>query len=51
MGTFGFFGHSSRDGSAFWKRVQRYYGPNSYDSWAVGENLLWSTTGIDASVR
>jgi uncharacterized protein YkwD len=49
MGTFGFFAHSSRDGSAFWKRVQRYYGPNGYDSWAVGENLLWSTTGIDAS--
>src|SRR5688572_14902486 len=24
MGTFGFFGHSSRDGSAFWKRVQRF---------------------------
>jgi len=49
MGTFGFFAHSSRDGSAFWKRVQRYYGPNGYDSWAVGENLLWSTTGIDAA--
>jgi uncharacterized protein YkwD len=49
MGTFGFFAHSSRDGSAFWKRVQRYYGPNGHAGWAVGENLLWSTTGIDAS--
>ncbi len=49
MGTFGFFAHSSRDGSAFWKRVQRYYGPDGHSSWAVGENLLWSTTGIDAS--
>ena len=49
MGTFGFFGHSSRDGSAFWKRVQRYYGQGRYANWSVGENLLWSTTGIDAS--
>ena len=49
MGTFGFFGHSSRDGSEFWKRVQRFYGPGSYGNWSVGENLLWSTTGLDAS--
>jgi uncharacterized protein YkwD len=49
MGTFGFFGHSSHDGSAFWKRVQRYYGKGRYANWAVGENLLWSTTGLDAS--
>lgn len=49
MGTFGFFGHSSRDGSAFWKRVQRFYGPGSRGNWSVGENLLWSTTGLDAS--
>ncbi len=49
MGTFGFFGHSSRDGSAFWKRVQRFYGPGGSVNWSVGENLLWSTTGLDAS--
>jgi len=49
MGTFGFFAHSSRDGSSFWKRVQRYYGPNGHGTWSVGENLLWSTTGLDAS--
>ena len=49
MGTFGFFGHSSRDGSEFWKRVQRFYGSQSYGSWSVGENLLWSTTGLDAA--
>ena len=24
MGSFGFFQHESRDGSAFWKRVQRF---------------------------
>jgi uncharacterized protein YkwD len=49
MGTFGFFGHSSRDGSAFWKRVQRFYGPGANGGWSVGENLLWSTTGLNAS--
>ena len=49
MGTFGFFSHSSRDGSAFWKRVQRFYGPDGHATWSVGENLLWSTTGLDAS--
>ena len=49
MGTFGFFAHSSRDGSAFWKRVQRYYGPTGHGTWSVGENLLWSTSGLDAS--
>ena len=49
MGTFGFFEHTSLDGSAFWKRIQRFYGPGGNGSWSVGENLLWSTTGIDAS--
>lgn len=49
MATFGFFGHSSRDGSAFWKRVARFYGRRGSGMWSVGENLLWSTTGIDAT--
>ena len=49
MGTFGFFGHSSRDGSVFWKRVQRFYGRSSFGTWSVGENLLWATTGLDAA--
>ena len=49
MGTFGFFGHSSRDGSAFWKRVQRFYGRSGFGTWSVGENLLWSTTGLEAA--
>ena len=29
MGRFGYFEHESRDGSAFWKRVQRFYGAES----------------------
>jgi uncharacterized protein YkwD len=47
MGTYGYFQHESRDGSEFWRRVKRFYGPRS-GSWSVGENLLWSTAGLDA---
>jgi uncharacterized protein YkwD len=48
MGEHGYFQHESRDGSAFWKRVQRFYAPGAYNTWSVGENLLWSTVGVDA---
>lgn len=48
MGTYGFFAHDSRDGSEFWKRVQRFYGPNGYENWSVGENLLWSSGALNA---
>ena len=49
MGTHGFFDHDSLDGSEFWKRVQRFYGPKGYRTWAVGENLLWSSGGLTAA--
>jgi uncharacterized protein YkwD len=48
MGKFGFFSHESRDGSEFWARVKRWYGPGGYRSWAVGENLLWSSGQLSA---
>jgi uncharacterized protein YkwD len=48
MGRFGFFQHESRDGTAFWHRVKRFYGPRARSSWSVGENLLWSTPGLNA---
>ncbi|MGZ8702484.1 MAG: CAP domain-containing protein [Gaiellaceae bacterium] len=48
MGKFGFFSHESRDGSEFWTRVKRWYGPGGYRSWAVGENLLWSSGQLSA---
>ena len=48
MGQRGFFSHDSVDGSAFWHRVKRYYGASGYRFWAVGENLLWSSPGVDA---
>jgi uncharacterized protein YkwD len=44
----GFFSHTSSDGTAFWKRVQRFYGPKGFGYWSVGENLLWSSPTIDA---
>ena len=48
MGTYGFFAHDSRDGSEFWKRVQRFYGRAGYETWSVGENLLWASGGLSA---
>jgi uncharacterized protein YkwD len=48
MAQFGFFAHESRDGSAFWKRVQRFYAPGGYGFWSVGENLLWSSSELSA---
>ena len=47
MARFGFFAHESRDGSSFDQRVRGYYGPRGR-VWSVGENLLWSTQGIQA---
>jgi uncharacterized protein YkwD len=48
MGAHGFFDHDSRDGTEFWQRVRRYYGPAGFRSWSVGENLLWSSGSLDA---
>jgi uncharacterized protein YkwD len=48
MATRGFFAHESSDGTAFWKRVARYY-PRRAGTWAVGENLLWSSPDVDAA--
>jgi uncharacterized protein YkwD len=48
MGTYGFFAHESRDGTVFWERVKRFYVPGGYDSWSVGENLLWSSGQLSA---
>jgi uncharacterized protein YkwD len=46
MVTQGFFAHASSDGTFFWKRVQRWYGPRGYAYWAVGENLLWASPSV-----
>jgi uncharacterized protein YkwD len=47
MGADGYFEHASYDGTAFWKRIGRWYGSQGYGYWSVGENLLWSSPGVD----
>jgi uncharacterized protein YkwD len=48
MARRGYFSHDSADGSAFWKRLERFYGSAHYRFWSVGENLLWSSPDVDA---
>ncbi|HET8607367.1 MAG TPA: CAP domain-containing protein [Gaiellaceae bacterium] len=47
MGEDGYFEHDSADGSAFWKRIDRFYTDKGYGYWSVGENLLWASPDID----
>ena len=49
MARRGYFSHSSADGSAFWRRVERFYGSRGFGFWSVGENLLWSSPDVDAA--
>ena len=49
MAAKGFFSHNSSDGTAFWKRIRRYYTDRNYRYWSVGENLLWSSPDLDAA--
>lgn len=49
MAEAGYFAHESADGSAFWKRVARYYPSRGFRYWSVGENLLWASPDIDAA--
>lgn len=44
----GYFAHNSADGTVFWKRIQQWYAQGTYRYWSVGENLLWSSPGVDA---
>ena len=46
MAADGFFQHSSANGTAFWKRIGRWYGASGYGHWSVGENLLWSSPRV-----
>jgi uncharacterized protein YkwD len=49
MAQRGYFTHESADGTAFWRRVERYYGSRGFRYWSVGENLLWSSPDIGAA--
>jgi uncharacterized protein YkwD len=48
MAARGFFAHESADGSAFWKRVERYYPSRGFRYWSVGENLAYGSPTISA---
>ena len=49
MGADGYFEHSSVDGTAFWRRIQHWYTSGPFGTWAVGENLFYSSPDTDAA--
>ena len=49
LAAHGYFAHTSADGGAFWKRIERWYAPRPGGYWTVGENLLWSSPSVDAT--
>jgi uncharacterized protein YkwD len=53
MARKGYFEHESANGTAFWRRIERFYPSRGFRSWTVGENLLWAsdTYGAAFAVR
>jgi len=49
MAERGFFSHTSADGTAFWKRIRRFYSAEGFRSWRVGENLVWESPALPAA--
>lgn len=49
MGRKGYFEHDSANGTAFWRRIERFYASRGFRSWTVGENLLWGTDTYGAA--
>jgi uncharacterized protein YkwD len=49
MARKGYFEHDSANGTAFWRRIERFYPSRGFRSWTVGENLLWGTDRYGAS--
>jgi uncharacterized protein YkwD len=49
MALRGYFSHASANGTSFDKRIARFYPVGHSRFWSVGENLLWSSPGVDAS--
>ena len=49
MGTNGYFQHESLDGSAFWKRIERWYSSRGWSMWSVGENIEYESPDITAN--
>lgn len=49
MGRVGYFAHPSANGTAFWKRIRRYYPAKGDSYWSVGENLVWRAPSLSAA--
>jgi uncharacterized protein YkwD len=49
MARKGYFEHDSANGTAFWRRIERFYPSRGFRSWTVGENLLWATDTYGAT--
>ena len=49
MGRWGYFAHSSADGTVFWKRIRRYYPARNASYWSVGENLIWRSPSLSSA--
>jgi uncharacterized protein YkwD len=48
MARVGYFAHESADGSAFDKRLARFYPMGPRHFWSVGENLVWAAPDLSA---
>jgi uncharacterized protein YkwD len=48
MGVDGYFEHESFDGTAFWKRIERWYPSRNWSTWSVGENLAYESPDVSA---
>src|SRR3954452_25601466 len=47
MGADGYFEHNSHDGTAFWKRIGRFYGSECYGYRAGGRKQLWASPHVE----
>jgi uncharacterized protein YkwD len=48
MAKDGYFAHESKDGTAFWKRIQAFYRSSRSSTWMVGENLVYAAPALTA---
>jgi uncharacterized protein YkwD len=48
MAALGYFSHSSKDGTSYVERIKRHFTKRGFRFWAVGENLLWVSSGMTA---
>ena len=46
MGVDGYFEHTSYDKSPFWKRIEKWYPSSGWNSWEVGENILYQSPDL-----